>query len=153
MTEQKNPYDIREATALLARSRARRAPQDFYKDRELALRKLLQAVMESANAADYETGQERLAWVVSHVRQGAVFINVVDSRLVVTADGPRQVQVTSDEMAIEYDPIEKIFVGKEEDVFYTPEPGKPRKRRSAVGVVAEAIIKMIDAQAEARRAR
>jgi hypothetical protein len=152
MEEPKNPYDITEATALLARSHEKRAPKDHYKQREQAVRNLCDAVVEAAKNAGYDTGAERGGHAISHYSRGSVSLRVNnDGQLVIVAPGPPQTQTSMDEMPIEYDPFAGIFVGKEEDIFYTPEPGKPRKRRSAVSVVAEEIIKMIDVQSEARR--
>jgi len=44
-----------------------------------------------------------------------------------------------------------MYIGKEYDDTIVPVPGEPRRRRSAVAVVAERIVTLIKEQAEARK--
>lgn len=44
---------------------------------------------------------------------------------------------------LDFDLLQKLYVGREEDTYYVPEPGQPRKRRSALAVVAEMVVGML----------
>ncbi len=56
-----------------------------------------------------------------------------------------------DTFDIEYDPVAKIFVGTKDDELVVPVPGEVRRRRSAVAVVAERIVDLIDEQSKAEK--
>lgn len=139
-------YDRTEAKAIFARSHEKRDPIMHYRGREEAAHALLEAVVLAAKEAGYDVGPERGMQVISHHRQGAVYLWVADNVLCLgTADGKRK------ELPIEYDAALGMFVGKDDDEFYVPEPGKPKQRRSAVAALAEVVVEMIDEQAAARR--
>ena len=146
-----NPYDQAEAKVLFARSHAKRDPIKYYQDRVEAANGLLDAVLLAAKEAGYLIEQQGGTVVIAHPGQGVVFIEVEDDVLRARR-GHRGAVDESRSFPIEYDGGVKMFVGQDEDSFFVQEPGKPKKRRSAVAVVAEVIGQMIDEQAEARRA-
>jgi hypothetical protein len=145
-------YDVREAEALFVRAHDRLDPHRRFAERAEAATELLRAALQAAKAAGYEVGSERGYYVVAQKRQGAVYLRVDDDTLRVTAD-PEPDPSKWNGFAIEYDPALRLFVGVAEDTFLHPVPGEPRARRSAAAVIAELIVKMIDAQAAAKARR
>jgi hypothetical protein len=144
------PYDLTEAETIFARAHHQLDPTSHYTDREIAANELLDAVGHAAEDAGYQvrnpSGGARTIILQSH---GAVTAVVDDDRFYLHVAGPPQTSIT--DLAIEYDPVTKAFVGKVEDTFVLPVPGEPRKRRNAVAVVAERIVELLDVQSKARQ--
>jgi hypothetical protein len=141
------PYDLDEATGILARAHAALSPA-AHNDRERAALDLQEAVKKAAVAAGYETQGTTIA----QPKQGAVFTVVDGGFFIGVKDYPERGNTrTFSDLAIEYDPLTKMYIGTEYDDTIVPVPGEPRRRRSAVAVVAERIVALIKEQSEVRK--
>ena len=136
-------YDPSEAERLFARQRERLDPMRFYEDRKKAAVALRDAVRDAAGAAGYDVGLERGSVVISQLGKGASSLYVEDDKLLLIDRNGRAVGA----LPIEYDHGLGVFVGTQDE---TTEPGFPKRKRNAVTVVAEAVLKMIADEAAAR---
>lgn len=145
------PYDLDEAKAILARAHVALSPATN-QDRERAALDLQDAVTKTAEAAGYETQRAGSRITIAQPRQGAVFTIVDGGFFIGVKDFPEMGTTRQfGDLAIEYDPLTKMYIGKEYDNTIVPVPGEPRRRRSAVAVVAERIVALIAEQSEAKR--
>ena len=149
------PLDTTEAKNILARAHAALEPMTYKMDRERAALDLQDAVTKAAEGAGYRVqgiGSGMCSVVQSN--HGEVLTVVKDGRLVLSVrDFPEKDNTrTFGDLAIEYDPFAKTFIGKQYDDAIAPIPGEPRRRRSPVAVVAERIVELIDEQSKARGA-
>lgn len=138
-------YDSREALDIFARAHERHDRRKHYQERAGAATDLLKAVLTAAKAAGYDAGPEGGYIAVFQPHRGGVYLRVEDDALLVHTDREPNPDKWK-KLPIEYDPVLGIFVGTAEDSYLLPAPGQPRRRRSAVAVVAEVITAMIDEQ-------
>ena len=135
-------YDSAEAEAIFSRAHHALAPASpvHYQDKANAAQALLKAVLKAAGKAGYAVENDHGTPCVVQLRKGVVHLEVQDDTLVVQGET----------LAIEYDAAAKVFVGTKEDDFYNLDPGKPKRKQSAVAAVAEAITRSIAKQAKAK---
>lgn len=133
-------YDGAEATQMLALAREALDRGHNADARVLAARELVQAVGEVAKAAGYNVDGGREAVGIRLPGGAGAFVSEDNGRVLV---GKIAQQAQPRPVPLDYDPVHGILVGKDEDRFRHPEPGAPRKRRSAVAVVVEAMLDAI----------
>lgn len=128
-------YDDREARAVLAETMQRLSPARDTEDAALKLAKQLYSLLKELDfVLDSSHGKPQL--FVFHPRggQSGVWLNWAGGDFRVSLDGK-----SGEPVAIKYDPLTKSYIGTEPDSFITPEPGHPKRMRSALAVLAEAI--------------
>ena len=138
-------YDDGEAFGLL---KAHDQAEDI-SGRITAAKPLLDEFLALANRAGWRgdwqmAGRQELLWISSPNGSG-VFLFADEDGIphLSSADHQERRRIEG----IRYDSAERAFVSDADDTFYTPEPGKPRRKRSPMAVVAEAVIRHIDEQA------
>ncbi len=146
------PEGVAEAAAIFARTRAKLSPHLVFKEAQEASAKLLQDLAQAARAAGYEAGPEHGALVISLRTQGAVYVvaddNAMPIKVLVGVHGSKD---PAAEAKVEFDPFLRRYVGTDEDDSRAPKPGERRARHSAVEVIAEMAVTMIERQALSRR--
>ncbi|MBK9260238.1 MAG: hypothetical protein IPM54_10425 [Polyangiaceae bacterium] len=144
-------YETTEAKTIFVKAHLQLDPASHYKDREVAAHELLDAIETTAKTTGYSVSKPSYGVrTITHMFHGSVSAVVEDDRFFLYVEGPPARRIT-DELGIEYDPVTKGFVGREQDKFNAPTPGAPSKKRSAVAVVAEQIVALIAEQSEAKR--
>ncbi len=128
-------YDDREARAILAETLQRLSPT---RDTEAAALKLAKELCSLLKELDFvlDSTHNKPQLLVFHPRggQSGVWLNWAGGDFRVSLDGK-----SGEPVAITYDTLTKSYIGTEPDSFITPEPGQPRRMRSALAVLAEAV--------------
>lgn len=127
-------YDDREARMILAGVVEELSPAEDKERFALQLAKELYALLGELGFAIDSTHRQPQMYVVHPRKQQGVWLNWAAGGFRVSLDGK-----SGEPVAIKYDPLTKSYVGNEPDSFITPEPGHPKRMRSALAVLAEAI--------------
>lgn len=136
-------YETNEASEVFRRAAARQRPHEFAADIEAAAIGLLEAVTHAAKAAGYSVVPDLHGGVAIGAHgYGAATLGIESPGGVWMRPQQRPGQFAT--LEIEYDPRSRQFVGKEFDAAYEPAPDTPRRRRNAVAVLAEAVVKILD---------
>jgi hypothetical protein len=129
-------YDTAEAESIFAFAKGRIAGQHAVPRGE-AITALQQQLREVVHGGGCVADIDENGTLFIHARGQRVAVQDVEGRVTVhnlTSRPPTELCPELD-----FDPRSNIFVGREEDTYYVPEPGKPRRRRSALAVVAEMV--------------
>jgi len=142
-------YDTREAVAVLGRARGAMYPHSFFAARAKAALELRAAVIDAARRAGFAvvtdaTGQEVIQ--PNESASAVVWLEAShDGIRIGISDNGQRFAVSS--APLEFDAGRGMWVGVEEDHYLSPIPGEPILRRSAVAVVADAIVTAMSGKA------
>lgn len=127
-------YDDREARTILAAVVEELSPAEDKERVALQLAKELYSLLSELGFAIDSTHKRPEMRVVHPRAQTEVWLSWAGGDFRVSLDGK-----SGEPVAIRYDPLTKSYIGNEPDSFITPEPGQPRKMRSALAVLAQAV--------------
>ncbi len=119
-------YDEGEAIELLTRGAAAMPGNEHHPARAAAAAALLEALSGLTGKAGFSVKEDREGGLLVELRAG-------DGTL-------KRTWVRTDRGVILVRPLKSQLEGAQEDTYYQPRPGKPRRRRSALAVLVQAIM-------------
>lgn len=127
------------ALAAFVKARSKTDPMWLYRNRAEAAENLLAGVLRAAKAAGIREKHDGHNQLLSLGRT-TVCLRLVDDKVEFGRQDETGEWRTG---AIDFDPVTKEFVGREEDTSRHPVPGGPKLRRTAVAVVSEHIALLL----------
>jgi hypothetical protein len=138
------PYDEERAFSLLASAHAKKYPGDYATRRQTAAEKLRTAALNVATRAGWTLKKDAEGNDFIQMRSAPLKVYVLASESGIHVEpifSGKSEQVMSAEIA--YDPAADEWVGTDDDKDTVPAPGTRQRKKDALTIVAELIVKAL----------
>lgn len=138
METAENTYDDREARAILTDAMEKLSPTPDTEEVARQLAKRLYSMLQELGFVVSAAYREPQLEVIRPGTQSRVLLNWARGDFRVSFDGK-----DGEPVAVKYERLTQTFTGTEPDSFIAPEPGQPRRMRSGLAVLADAIVQKL----------